>query len=176
MIRSKMRFMPPTAERIDSFATDDTGWLDRWTGHYSERADWDASWTGSRDIEFVRWRYRTLPLYRYSFVDNEGYGAVLKISDRMGLREAQVMDIFHDPPLTGNGFRRLMKRIGRETEVDIVTLLLTSGHPLRRHLRRARFLPIRNNVNFFALPLVESVRPPAGQQDWAISGCEIHTW
>ena len=64
--------------------------------------------------------------------------------------------------------------IAQHTEADIVTTVLTKGHPLQPVFRQLGFWPVKTRSNLVAYALADGL-PSFEAKGWALSGCDIDT-
>lgn len=125
--------------------------------------------------DLLRWRIAEPPHRgRYRIIAHDELAAVVRVVSRRGLREVQVLEMLASAAGHSRHPSAMLRSVGRDCRADVVTVLLTAGNPLRRYLRRAAFLPIRNRASFFVKSLTGDERFES--RPWSISGLDIHTW
>ena len=75
-----------------------------------------------------------------------------------------------------SAFTRILEKVGAQTSADVLSMLLTPGHPLRVHLPKSGFIRVPNRVNFYQLALSSDFGPTLPSRRWTLSGLDVHTW
>jgi hypothetical protein len=180
---------PPVAELL---AAPETGWRST-----PEPVDpLGDRLTTVRSIPYLRWRYReieTVPGFRYRSLWTAEGGAeaavVFRARRRRALAEIDVAEVFLGSPDPGGardlrGERSLelaaglLRRLVRETDVDILAAVAAPDTPERTALRRAGFVPARWLApRLTVLPLAGDPRigdtPSADAWRWSLGDLEL---
>ena len=137
-------------------------------------------WRSNRRLKTVhtpqslRWRLELHP-YDYRLHASDGGLVVLRVGERRGLCEVQVLELFS----AGNGRRLLCDAIDyarEEVGAQLLSMTASLFHPASVHLPLLGFVPMPNSVRFMALPLVPSTRSYATPKRWSISALDFHMY
>jgi len=134
----------------------------------------DNIWAPHRTPEYLLWRYYTYPLNRYLTVTDDNGWAILRTGKRGRYIEAQVMELF---PVKGEEvklLRSLSQQIRKKLDSDIISLTISTDHPVFNSVRRSGFFPIPNSINFTYKPLETWLT--AEKRSWILTATEFHTY
>lgn len=132
-------------------------------------------WMGARTPRMLHWRFQKHPIISYQFVEHEDRVAVVRTGMRGKLREASILDVFCWDQDATKSICDLIELVGHRYDADIVTTVLTKGHPLLLAFQECGFWQVPSNINFVMLPLTDLV-PSAEFEAWALTGCDIDTY
>jgi GNAT superfamily N-acetyltransferase len=126
--------------------------------------------TTDADAAYLAWRYRDCPGLAYgatgAFDRTSGSLAIFRSAARQGLRELRLCDLLVvDDHASRRKARELLRDLGRDHEVDLVTARAVPGTPQVGILLRSGFIPVRRLGSPLAIrPLAEGARlPPIDQ-------------
>lgn len=158
-----------------------------WSG---EQPDWSAvePFLGNReaalgtaihtkyDRAFFGWRFSGAHV-QYGWVGGaeQGY-CVYRSFQRRGLREVLLGDLW-PKDWTRKNVEALVQEVVEREEPEVVSVVLSAGHPLRRILARLRWLPDPGgDLNLGVRPLREDAREILNGERWAISMADVDTF
>lgn len=142
---------------------------------FYQNMEWKNCIHGVRDAELYQWRLRR-PGKSYEFIDTGHCTAFVRIANRGGFREACIMEL----AFRGNQDRKellsLVSAISDQIHPDLITTILTDGHPFLDLFRHAGFLRVRNRSSFVVYSFGSSDVIKADVFQWALSGFDIDTF
>lgn len=127
-----------------------------------------------RDLTYLRWRYADAPQLDYRAVSVHVRGrlrglAFFRVRPRGRLWESTIDDLIVRPE-DGATARRLLSRVARSANVDLLTCHFPRGWAAAAAARRAGFIRAPVGITLVAKPLREDVRPdPTVPASWALS-------
>jgi GNAT superfamily N-acetyltransferase len=130
--------------------------------------------TTHRDLEYLRWRYGSVPALGYQALTQQGPGgpqglALFRVRSRGRLRETTVAELIV-PPGDSRTARRLLHAVVRAAPVDHVACLFSAGSSASAARRRAGFLRAPGGVTFTVNPLRPPLDPdPCDMGSWDLS-------
>jgi GNAT superfamily N-acetyltransferase len=130
--------------------------------------------TTRRDLEYLRWRYGSVPALGYQALTEQGPGglqglALFRVRTRGRLRETTVAELIV-PPGDPRTARRLLHAVVRAAPVDHVACHFSPGSPASAARGRAGFLRAPGGVTFAVNPLKSELEPdPCEMGSWDLS-------
>lgn len=164
------KFLP---DRITQFDGRDYEGFDRCLSEMKSLRS-DRFWAPLRTPEYMIWRYRTYPLYRYVVVCCESGWAIVRTGKRGKYLEVQILELFPLATYDAGFLRDLYRRIARQLNPDIISITLSPAHPAFRFLWRLGFFPVPNRVNFTYYPFTDQWR--SRPREWVLTATEFHTY
>ena len=167
---SDRRFVPDRGGKVSSEynVCSERAW------NWQDRVTWKNVLVGDRSTRMLDWRFCQHPTNRYEFIEHDDRLAVVRTGTRGLLREASIVDLFHQLGATAEDINDTVGLIAQHTEADIVTTVLTKGHPLQPVFRQLGFWPVKTRSNLVAYALADGL-PSFEAKGWALSGCDIDT-
>jgi GNAT superfamily N-acetyltransferase len=135
----------------------------------------DERYHTARTVEYLRWRYATVPGMQYQArLDTAGDAGALVIARgrmRGRFREVTISELLVTPSIRGVQIgRALISDLMRNADADYVAACAASGTPERQALARAGFLPIAGiGPHFTARALRTDGRDPSKWANWRCS-------
>jgi GNAT superfamily N-acetyltransferase len=128
----------------------------------------------ARDVDYLRWRYGSQPVFDYRAVRVHRNGrlsglAIFRLARRGRLLESRLLDL-----ITGPGDRRsvstLLRRVARAASVDhLVCSSLPGAQPGPEVRRRAGFVRMPSRTTLVVRPFAPIAPDPTDLGSWALS-------
>jgi GNAT superfamily N-acetyltransferase len=130
---------------------------------------------GKRNPDMLAWRFANHPNFNYELIKGDGTDTIVKLGVRGSLRELSILDILTDSDVPSKDqIVQLLTIIKSHYKADIVTMVLTSGHPLVKSLQRCGFWKAPNRMNFTARP-VGKLKNEILKSQWALTAGDVDT-
>ena len=140
----------------------------------AETAPTDPRLATPRDLTYLRWRYADAPELDYRTVSVHERGelrglAFFRVRPRGRLWESTIDDLIVRPGDRATA-RRLLSRVARSANVDLLTCHFPRGWAAAAAARRAGFIKAPVGITLAARPLREGIHPdPTVLASWALS-------
>ena len=140
------------------------------------RGSWGNRWVGYRDRSILKWRFLEHPFHTYRIIRTEQGLAFVLLGHRGILQECRIVEAYFraEKSELKQAIKRVLLQIQEYFNPDIISTILTIGHPYYDSFIRSGFYKAPSNIMFFNYPLSSCPINISGQP-WAITGTDIDT-
>ena len=140
------------------------------------RASWENLWVGYRDRSILEWRFLKHPFHTYRIISTSKGLAFAMLGHRGPLKECRVVEAYFrvEKSELRQAIKEVLRYVRERFNPDIISTILTTGHPYYEAFIRSGFYKAPSNIMFFNYPLSSCPSNIAGYP-WAITGTDIDT-
>lgn len=166
-IRGSRTPFTPTAPRAPSASRSDFAHFAALKGPEPE------GFAGVRTAESLAWRFGEHPAYIYAVALGDSCGFVYRAGQQLGMRVLSVEDLRCRGDWSN--LQLLLHDTARHEDADVLTVVLSEGHPAVGQLRRSGFLRAPTNGRLVVRSLLTQSAGSSPCDTWALTGCDIDT-
>jgi hypothetical protein len=144
--------------------------------YFKIRESWINLWTGYRDKPILKWRFLEHPVHCYRIISVEKGFAFVNLGNRGILRECKIVEAYFraNKNETRKTIKNLLLQIKERFNPDMISTILTLGHPYYDAFIKAGFYKAPSDIMFFNYPL-SGCPENSMESPWAIGGTDIDT-
>jgi len=141
------------------------------------RNKWQGVWAGYRTRELLEYRFISHPFYSYEIYDFVDGIAFMLFGNRGPLCEGRIVEVFFrtsDQKIT-QSIKQLYKKISKDYNLDLLSIVLSVNHPYYTAFRVAGFLKAPSIISFYTYTFKNCPKEYANKP-WAIIGADFDTY
>lgn len=140
------------------------------------RDKWTDVWMGERDEKYLSWRFLNHPLFKYNVVETDDGIAIVVTGNRGPLREGKIVEVFFRENIASlkKSIRNLSRDVGKQLDLDILSIILTVGHPYFELYKSLGYYKVPSNVSFYRYTF-HNCPENLTKRPWAIIGSDFDT-
>lgn len=125
-------------------------------------------------LEYLQWRFFTLPISEYHIINNQEFYAILRIGHRGKVKEAQVLFVNYE--ISEFCLKSFLRECKTNVKYDLISFPISEHNPLRPFLKKSYFIKVPNKTNICFKILNENEIREDDIKELNLSGINYHTY